>query len=271
MILNENVVPSTDPARELAEMLGDLQSGNTNKAGSDYLAEKFKVKPWSQDFYKVISVIMDRLAQLSDIFKELPLDDDYRAEMVAHVDDIALAFSPPGFQNAWRSFGADKLSARNLQPLKGLSGLVRQKVAYRKLSAGELAELDNTVAELIKWLQQHQIVEQDFIRQALIDGLGNLQFRLARLRWLGWGYTLDSLREVIAAYMLLERQAPDPRANPDAEVVLRKVGAVIKEVYEKVHVVKTAAETGDWLLKAYGAATLAIQGSIAIKGLLPGS
>lgn len=268
--MSGQTIALTDPARELTEMFVELQSGKATVAGSEFLADKFGVKPWSQDFYKIVAAVMDRLAQLSDIIGELPLDDDYRAEMVAHVQDIALAFGPNGFQNAWHQFGADKLSARNLQPLKGLSGLVRQRVAYRKLSSEELDGLRGTVSELVEWLKQHQLVEQDFIRQALIDGLENLQFRLVRLRWLGWGYTLDSLREVIAAYMLLERQDISPQDNPDAAAALRKVGAVIKEVYEKVQVVKTAAETGDWLLKAYGAATLAMQVSPTIKGLLTG-
>lgn len=261
----------TDPARELAELLTSLQAGNVTVAGSQFLAEKFEVEAWSQDFYRIIATIMDRLAALTAIVAELPLDEDYRFEMIGHVNEIATAFSPSGFQNAWQSFGADKLSARNVQPLKGLSGLVRQQIVYRKLSGEELAELEGTVGELIEWLSGHQLARQDFIRQALIDGLEHLRFRLSKCRWLGWGYTLDSLREVIAAYMLLERQEPTPQDNPDAEAVLAKVGAVIKAVYAKIETVKKVAETGDWLLKAYGAATLAQHALPTIKGLLPGA
>lgn len=259
----------TDPARELAELLTSLQAGNVTVAGGQFLAEKFEVEAWSQDFYRIIATIMDRLSALTAIVAELPLDEDYRTEMVGHVDDITTAFSPSGFQNAWQSFGAEKLSARNVQPLKGLSGLVRQQIVYRKLSDEELAELVGTVGELIEWLSSHQLAQQDFIRQALLEGLEHLRFRLAKFRWLGWGYTLDSLREVIAAYMLLERQGSTPQDNPDAEAVLAKAGAVIKAVYAKIQTAKTAVETGDWLLKAYGAATLAQQALPTIKGMLP--
>lgn len=211
---------------------------------------------------------MDRLAKLKVIIGDLTLDDDIRAEMVTHLTDISLAFGPSGFQNAWSSFSADKLSAKNVQPLKVLSGQVRQKIAYRKLAAEETNELIATVSELREWLEQHQLAEQDFIRQALIEGLENLTFRLSKLQWLGWGYTCDSLREVIAAYMLLERQGSNPINNPDAEAVLKKTASVIKQVYDKLQVVKTAAETGDWLLKAYGAATLVMQGTATVQGLL---
>ncbi len=258
----------TDPARELADTLSHLSGGHSNGSGAEFLASTFGVAPWSREFYQVISTLMERLERLKIIIRELPLDDDYRAEMEGHVDDIALAFGPPGFQNAWHSFGTSKLSAANLQPLKSLSGLVRQKVAYRKLSPDEINELIATVAELREWLDQHQLAEQDFIRQALIEGLDQLSFRLSKFQWLGWGYTLESLREVIGAYMLLERERPNPQDNPDAEAVLKKTAAVIKAVYEKLQAVKKVSDTGDWLLKAYGGATLLIQGSTVIQGLL---
>lgn len=261
----------TDPARELVEMLEMLQAPDSSSTGAEYLANKFGVKAWSQDFHKIIAAIMDRLAQLSEIVSDLTLDDDFRSEMLAHINDIAVAFGPGAFQNAWRSYGIDRLSRQNLQPLKGLSGQVRQKIAYRKLSDGEIDELLTSVAELISWLKEHQIVEQDFIRQALIEGLEGLQFRLKRLKWVGWGYALEGLRDVIAAYMLLERQELKVNENPDAEAALRKVGALIKDVYGKLQTVKTVAETGDWILKAYGAATLVLQGTATIKGLLTAS
>lgn len=268
--MTDEIIVLTDPARELADLLTVLQSGNVHMQGDQFLATHFGVTAWSQDFYRIIATIMDRLSELNAIVAGLPLDDDFRAEMVGHVSEIATAFSPNGFQNAWQSFGADKLNARNVQPLKGMSGLVRQQFAYRKLTEEELAELTGAVAELIEWLSGHQLAQQDFIRQALIEGLEHLRFRLSKFRWLGWGYTLDSLREVIAAYMLLERQGSTPQDNPDAEAVLAKVGAVIKAVYAKIQTAKTAVETGDWLLKAYGATALAQHALPMIKGLLPG-
>ncbi|SDO74429.1 hypothetical protein SAMN05192530_11235 [Aureimonas jatrophae] len=137
--------------------------------------------------------------------------------------------------------------------------------------AGEREELIGQVTELMDWLHEHQLVENDFIRQALIEGLGHLLFRLERFRWLGGGYTLASLREVIAAYMLLERQGLDAARNPDAAAVLSKVATLIEAVYGKLEKTKTAYETGDWLLKAYGAASLAQTAVPAIEGLLTAS
>lgn len=260
----------TDPARELAELLTILQGGDPGHQGDQFLARHFSVEAWSQDFLRIVATIMDRLGELKAIVAELPLDEDYRAEMVSHVGQVAAAFSLHSFVNAWQSSGADKVSARNVQPIKGLSGMVRAKIAYRKLSDEDLTELIAMVEELTGWLSEHQLAEQDFIRQALLEGLSHLRFRLSKFRWLGWGYTLDSLREVIAAYMLLERQGLDPQARPDAAAMLVKAGATIKAVYEKMQVVKGVTETGDWLLKAYGTLALVQQAFPGISGLLPG-
>jgi hypothetical protein len=129
-------------------------------------------------------------------------------------------------------------------------------VAYRKLSEDEVAEIESEVSALVEWLNEHQLSEQDFLRQALLDGLCEFLFRVRNLRWLGWGYTLDSLRDVITAYMFLQRGELSPASAPDAEAMLQHVGATLKSVYAKVGTVKKAAETVNWLLGAYGAGTL---------------
>ena len=268
--MNENqTIILTDPAREIAELFTALQSGDGALAGSKYLATKFEVDAWSQEFYRIVSTIMDRLTALNKIIADLPIDKDYQSEMVDHVDEIAEAFTAKSFQSAWNAFGADKISAKNLQPIKGLSGLVRQKIVYRKLSEEEILDLVEMIDDLVNWLKEHQISQQDFIRQALIEGFENLRFRLTKLNWLGWGYALDSLREVITAYMLLERKSSPLQDNPDADAILLKIKNAIKSIYKKVETVKSVSETGDWLLKAYGAATLAQQALPPITGFLP--
>lgn len=258
----------TDPAREMAELLTELTSGNPNSAGDKYLAEKFDVKPWSQDFYRIIATIMDRLSFLKNIVQRLSLDADYRQEMVNHVDSIAQAFTPAAFNNEWHRYGATHLGPHNLQPLKSLSGLVRQEISYRKLSPDEVSEITAEVTELLEWLETRQLADKEFIRQALIDSLKSVIFRLERFRWLGWGYTLDSLGEVIGAYLILERQEIDANVNPEAAAILTKVGGVIKSVYGKLEKTKTAFETADWLLRAYGASTLLLTTEPAIRALL---
>ncbi len=137
--MSTSPAPMTDPAREMAELLGELLTGSTNVVGDKYLAEKFNVEPWSQDFYRIIATIMDRLQLLKGIVQKLSLDEDYRQEMVSHVDGIAQAFTPSAFQNEWQRYGATQLGPHNLQPLKGLSGLVRQEICYRKLSTDDVS------------------------------------------------------------------------------------------------------------------------------------
>ncbi|WP_146763782.1 hypothetical protein [Brevundimonas diminuta] len=258
----------TDPARELAELCERLQV-RSSAAGETFLAGKFGVEAWSKDFFQILFVIAERCALVQAIVETLEIDEDYRAGLIANVADIMEAFSSTATRSAWQSHGLLKVGAVNVGPLKAISGLVRQQVAYRKLSDAEIEELDVQVAALSDWLKDHQLSEQDFIRQALIEGLEHLRFRMARLTWLGWGYTLESLREVISAYMLLERGGIDPKQNPEAAVMLQKVGTVIKAVYDKVSAAKSVAETGDWLIRAYGAGTLLYQtGKPVIRGLI---
>ena len=90
--------------------------------------------------------------------------------------------------------------AAHINPIKTLSYQIRQKVSYPKLDEDDRKELLAVVSELIEWLKEHQLKEQDFIRQAIVEGLEQFRFRLERFEWLGWGYTLGSLRDVVAAY-----------------------------------------------------------------------
>ncbi|MNQ92765.1 hypothetical protein D3C85_1081990 [compost metagenome] len=263
-----NLVVLTDPARELAELCAALQV-ETNKTGETFLAGRFAVDPWSREFFEIIFTITERCGTLQDIVRDLEIDDDFRDEMVGHVNAIMAAFSAQAMRAQWKDVGNKHLSPINVGPLKALSASVRQRVAYRKLDTAELAEILEETGNLLDWLREHQLEEQDFIRQAMIEGLERFQFRLERLAWLGWGYTLDSLREIIAAYMLLEREGIDPQDNPNAAAVLKKVGSVIQSVYERVATAKGVVETGDWLLKAYGAGSLVYQtGRPLIAGLL---
>jgi len=260
--------PMTDPAREMADLLSRLSKGNTSVAGDRYLADRLGVEPWTPNFYRVLATIMTRLAELQKIVGELELDDDHRVEMVGHIREIEQAFTPTGFQSGWNSYALDKISARNLQPLKMLSGQVRQRVAYPKLTDDEIGEVAAEVEQLLAWLEEHQLADHDFIRQALMEGLRDLLFRLERFEWLGWGYTIDALRNVIGAYLALERSGVDVNRNPDAAVVLAKVGEVVKSVYRKLETAKDVADTGDLILKAFAAAYLVAASIPGIKGLL---
>lgn len=266
--MSSQPIAYTDPARELAELCERLHV-RADVAGETFLAQKFGVQAWSKDFFQILFVISDRCTLLQSIVETLEIDDDYRAGLIANIADIMEAFSSTATRNAWHGYGFNKVGPVNVGPLKAISGLVRQQVAYRKLSGDEIAELEEQVAVLLTWLHEHQLAEQDFVRQALIEGLEHLRFRMARLAWLGWGYTLESLREVIAAYMMLERGGVDPKQNPEAAAMLHKVGAVIRTLYEKVSAAKSVAETGDWLVRAYGAGSLIYQtGKPVVRALI---
>lgn len=267
--MTDEVIVLTDPARELAELCESLHS-SSGSAGETYLAMKFGVEPWSREFFQIVFTIIERCALVKRLVADLDIDPDYQQEILGHIDMIMSAFSADSMKNAWANFGVGRVSQINIGPVKAVSGLVRQKVAYRKLSSSEVVELAVEVKTLISWLENHQLSEQDFIRQGLIEGLRSLEFRLDKLQWLGWGYTLDSLREVIAAYMLLERGGVDPNSNPDAAAVLQKVGAVIKSVYGKVQTAQSMTKSADWIARAYTAGSMIYAGKPVVAALIGG-
>lgn len=259
----------TDPARELVELCEAVYTViKPQTLGEVHLATIFGVEVWSKEFYQIIFTISERVDLLAKLIGELDLDEDFRADIQAHVRDILIAFTGPALRNHWEADGQIRVSPKNVQPLKAVSGLVRARIGYKKLSEDEVAEVLTQVSHLISWLQSHQISEQDFIRQALIDGLTQFRFRLEKVRWLGWGYALDSLREVIAAYVMLERTGVTPEVNPDAGAVMKLVGEFLKGVYERIQVAKGVYESGDFLLKVYGAGALWHQAKPALAGLI---
>jgi hypothetical protein len=261
------VASLTDPARKLADVCITLDS-LTEERGDLFIARMLYVNAWSSEFYQVISVIIQRSDNLIKIVGNLEMDSDIREETIKHISQVKRAFSAEGLQNPWSHSVKNFICSSNIGPIKMLSPQVRTISSYPKLDQSEIDELSEQIEELISWLTEHQLRDRDFIRQAIIEGLHQLQFRLQRIGWLGWGYTLRSLREVIAAYMALERGTPDLTAAPDADAVLRKLGSFVKQVYEKATIIKDIAETGDFFLKAYGATTLLVQGRQTIAGLL---
>lgn len=149
-----------------------------------------------------------------------------------------------------------------------LSPLLRPKVAYPKLSPEEIEETVAEVDELIAWLSDRQLRDQDFIRQAIIDGMKQFKFRLERIGWLGWGYTVSSLRDVVGAYLALERGTASEVNSPDNGAVLKKVLGTLQHIYAKAVTAKEGYETADFLLKMYGVAALTAQSIGSVAGFL---
>lgn len=269
--MTEKQMVLTDPARELAELCEQLQHATETK-GENFLAEHFSVPAWSPEFFHIVFAISERCTLVKRIVSDLEIDEDYKSEISEHIALIMEAFSATSMRTRWDQFGNIRVGALNVQPVKAISPLVRQRVKYTKIVNEDIVAIENEVATLLEWLKEHQLSEQDFIRQALIDGLDRFLFRLMKLQWVGWGYTLESLRDVIGAYLLLERGGIDAKVNPDAAAAFQKVGSFIKYVYGKVGVAKQAQEKGEWLLKMYGLGSLIYQaGGPLISGYLSSS
>lgn len=263
----DHMSKNTDPARELVTICEKLQNA-TNKRGDAFVARQMTVNPWSIEFFSILFCISERVEFLATIIGELDLDDDYKEQAIQHVRSIQSAFDGDSMSTSWNGTGAMRLGVNHVQPLKMLSPLVRQKVCYPELSPEERDELLELVRELRGWLEMQQLPEQDFIRQAIIEGLKQLIFRLERLEWVGWGYTLDSLREVISAYFALSHGLPEQDVAPVAHAMLKKLTVFVKAFYEKANLTKGVYETGDFMLKAYGAIALLGHQPTNIAGLL---
>ncbi len=257
----------TDPARELSDLIRGLNLP-VNESFDRGLANLFGVGPWSSNFYQIVFTISARIDELIALTDSLALDDDHKAETVDGLRTIQRAFGPNGLQNHFSHSLQHYLSPATVAPLSTLSGLVRPLRPYPKLDDAEQAELLAMTDELLEWLRRHQLLDRDFIRQALIQGLTDVRFRVERLRWLGWGYTLQALRDVISAYFALERGMPQDGTNPPAEAIIKLVNKFVRSFFDKAGVAKEAVETGDFMLKAYGAVQLMIAGQTTIAGLI---
>jgi hypothetical protein len=105
------------------------------------------------------------------------------------------------------------------------------------------------VDQLLEWLRGYQLEDQDFIRQIIIDGLEAFRVRLKHLGWLGWGYTVQSLQEVLTAYMVIERQ--QPFASPSMEALYKKTTAFLKKTAQTITSAKAVVEATRFSLEFY--------------------
>lgn len=242
----------TNPALEFADTCAKLSVLRKEK-GEQVLAELFGVTAWSTDFLDIIAALSRRGDDIVRIIEGMKDDDEgHRNELIAHVRQIQRAVSPAGLQNAWEISVKTYLAPQFVGPIKALSFSIRPYLSYPKLGSEEVAELTAVVEELLGWLREHQLHEQDFIRQALIEGLDQFVLRLDRLEWVGWGYTLESLREVIHAYTVLELGFPDPQESSTAAAMLKMTRLAIRTLLDKTANLKTDVETIGWALAALG-------------------
>lgn len=261
---------TTDLALELASLCDKL-SVRHGAAGDAFLAEKFSVQPWTVEFFQIIHSIVARTHSLEDQLKSLNLNELVLADAANHLSHIRQAFTKEALMRGWDGVGVTLVGPLHSSPIRMLSGALKEEHRYPDLTPEERVEVSELVDELLGWLREKQLSERDFVRQSLIEGLEAFKFRLDRLDWFGWGYSIESLREVIAAYMALERGL-DPVANPDAGAVLKKTAGFLQSVFGYAEKGKKVADTADWIVDCYRYVSLvAPAASGYIAGLLTSS
>lgn len=257
----------TDPVREFTDFCQTLRVPDT-KTGGEFLAARFDVEPWSSDFFQILSSIHSRIEVLKSIISETDLDDDITQMALDNLETVRTAFSFNGLSNQWTHSVTNYLSDAALMPVRMASGYVRTQYGYTIPSEEELEEIAADVQQLLEWLRQTELTEQDFIRSALIEGLELFLMRLKRTGWYGWPETFSSLREVVAAYLALERGRPEANVAPPYEAMLKKVGSTLQTIFAKVKVAKDVQEVGDWVLRGYGVLYAVGHASKPLAGLL---
>jgi hypothetical protein len=256
----------TDPAREFADFCMRLRDP-VGTSGAEYLAGKFGIPAWSTDFFSAIFIINKRIDTLDTLFQGMDLEEDLKRMASSQLGVVKQAFSQSGLSNNWQNSISQNLTDAQLFPIKMASGYLVKSHGY---SVPDGEELDSIILELnslIEWLEQIDVVDNDFIRSALIDGLKAAQIRITKVEWYGWLDAFDTMREVISAYLLVERGMPDVGVSPPYEAMFKRSGLFIKKFYDSVKFTKEAVEAGDWLLRGYGAVAL-IGHSNQIAGLL---
>ncbi|MFC7553469.1 hypothetical protein ACFQU7_16235 [Pseudoroseomonas wenyumeiae] len=257
----------TDPAREIVDTILSIQ-GKHQDTGEKVLSDNFSLPVWSSGFYQILFHINTRIEELAASVLKLDLDEDFKRDAVAHLMEIQQAFGPNGLRNHWQHTLANFLSPENVNPIKFLSPLIRSKISYPKLTDEEVADVQAQCEELLTWLEEHQAAKHDFIRQALIEGLLNLNFRLLHFQWLGWGYCIKSLREVISAYMALEQAAPSLDSELVSSAMMQKTRTFLSNTFKIMKVAKDLDDVAGLSLKMYGAVSAVAQGKSIISGLL---
>ncbi len=258
----------TDPALEIADLC-DLLNEPSNVAGDKFLAKKFGVEPWSAEFFEILFAITKRISSFPNILEAENVHSRLRNGANEHLRTIAEAFSQMAMSNPWNAYARVRIGPSESSPIRMLSAAISTRYSYPDLTAGEHAELLKLVADLKSMLIEHQLGERDFIRQALIEGLDHFEFRVTRLKWFGWGYSVQSLREVLLAYFALERGL-DEAENPQAGAVFRHLSTGLKKIFQFTKQAKDASDAADWAFTMLKAATKfgASGGSGYIAGLL---
>lgn len=259
---------TTDPAREIADFCDALKIGS-GEHGDVLLAKTFGVKAWSAEFFLILNTFMERTQLVAATLHEMEMEDDHRKELVGHIRTLQKLGTPQVMRNSWNnsSGGLALVKGPSRAAIGSLSLSIRPIISYPLLNDAERDEVLEEVAVVIGKLSELQLGDRDFIRQALIDGLRQFQFRLERMKWLGWGYTIAGLREVTTAYFALEREFPNPQANTSAAAIQKYTYGLLATVWKVSGMATGARDRVDLALLAFRTAKL---GASFVAGYITG-
>ena len=258
----------TDPAKELAQTLA-LLAAQPNQPVAAKIAAESNVEPWTPDFFRILFEITNRIDLVVQKISELPMDDDTRADALSSIRDIRAVFNDPSILGQQNAQIRGRITGSNATVLKMLSMMIREKVSYPLLTEEQRDEILRETNDLREWLSDIQSEEKDFVRQALIEGLDSFIFRLERLEWLGHGYILDGLKEVIHAYLSVQgaRVSDEGGAELQDAILARSKGAITR-VLQVFDLAKENVDRADWALRAYGAVSALADGSTTVTALI---
>jgi hypothetical protein len=242
----------TDPALELSALCESLARLNGAVTTAQAICDLLDVDLNSPEFFQIIAAIHQKFGELQSLFEQYIKNKALRGQAESHLMALKQVFQHDRLQAPLSDNVRNSLTPANIGPIKFLSPTLSEFVSYPVLNDTEIEYLVGELDELMGWLVRHQLTEQDFFRAAIMDGLTQFRFRLMRLRWLGWGYSLQGLKDVIQAYMALEgRINVNDTQNQVSAVMLKKISVFVGSIYFVLHSSKEISETGDFLIKAY--------------------
>lgn len=259
---------TTDPIKEFARTCERLRGRNNTSVGL-HLASSFGVQFGETNFYRILTIISDRIDLINEIIKKIDLDDDLRQEALQHTNGISQLFNPRHINDPWNQISDDTLSDLNIRPIKMLSMQARELIRYPELSKEEIKDIKDLSENLLSWLNDHQLAEYDFIREAIIRGLREFLFSIEKLEWVGRPHTLRSLQSIVSAYIAMENGAATlADKDPLISAAAKKTKELIFAANEKLTGIKKTYDNGKFALEVYGLTQLGINYLPAIKALI---
>jgi len=237
-------------AEEIAELAVGLQSGGS-KPGWQHLSRTFAVEPWSADFYGIIHAILVRLTELEKIISSSDMRVKTATAAIGHVRAIAMAFNHESLTQRWDQCGAQYVGNIHSDPILSLSASL-SRFDYERPASDEAEEIIADAVQLLEWLESHQLEENDFIRGCIIVGVRQFIFRVQKLEWFGWEQSIASLREVIAAYLALQRGDFSQESHPMIVAMGKKLISGLGKALKIVSGARNVTDDAQFMFQAYG-------------------